>query len=267
MVYLWPMEYEASPATVTARLCVAYDGRDFHGWQIQPRHRTVQGVIVDALRRLVPLDGIPPGAGRTDTGVHARGQVCTVPLSDPAHFERIHDALPRMMPEDVLIHAVDRVAPDFHARFSARGRRYRYRIGIEPNPFHRHDRWTPGGTLDRDRMAEALAALLGRHDCTSFCVASSLEEGRTECEIRDASIEFEPGGLVFRIAADRFLHSMVRTIVGTLVEIGRGRREPDALGVALAARDRSAAGPTAPPQGLCLDSVDYDGWNSGATAP
>lgn len=241
-----------------ARITLAYDGSEFHGWQVQPGLRTVQGTLLEALERLIELDGIPPGAGRTDAGVHARGQVCSVPLAQADWLARVQQALPSMMPDDIAIRSIVEAPADFHARHSARGRHYSYRLLPLKDPFRRHDHWQFGWQLDRARMQRALMPLIGDHDCTSFCVATSLEADRTRCVIRETSIELDGDALVFRISADRFLHSMVRIIVGTLVEIGRGRLDETAFAGILAARDRRAAGPTAPPQGLCLDAVDYE---------
>lgn len=243
---------------LVAKITLAYDGRDFHGWQIQPDQRTVQGTLMDKLGRLVELGGIPPGAGRTDAGVHATGQVSSVPLRDPTQLERLREALPRMVPEDMAIVAIEPAPVGFHARFSATGRRYRYRMLRRRDPFRRSSHFRPHGPLDVGAMREAAAALAGAHDCDSFCVKSSLEPGRTRCELREVQLlEPAPDELALVIEADRFLHSMVRTIVGTLVEVGRGQRPAGCIPAILAARDREAAGFTAPPHGLVLEAVRY----------
>lgn len=250
------------PAAV-ARIDLAYDGTDFHGWQVQPGGlRTVQGELVAALRRLVPLDGFPPGAGRTDAGVHARGQVCSVALADPAHVDRIAGAVPHMMPDDVVIRAVTAAAPAFHARFGARGRAYTYRFVTERDPFRRRDHLWIDPRTDREAMAAACEHLVGDHDATSLCRTSSLEEGRTRSVIRRAQITWDGPVGRFEIEADRFLHSMVRIVVGTLLEVGAGKRPVDTFRDVLAARDRRTAGATAPAHGLCLERVDYDGPSS-----
>jgi tRNA pseudouridine38-40 synthase len=248
-----------------ARITLAYDGSEFHGWQVQPGLRTVQGTLFAALQRLLPAPTLPPGAGRTDAGVHARGQVASVGLGDLAQLERLQRALPALMPEDIQILAVAAAPPDFHARHSARGRRYSYRLLTRRDPLRRRDHWCLERSVDLQRMRLACGELLGRHDCTSLAVASSLEAGRSECEIRSAALSVEGDSLVFRIAADRFLHSMVRTIVGTLVEIGYGRRSQDAFAAILAGRDRRLAGMTAPAHGLCLDAVDFENGTATAT--
>ena len=248
----------SDPGALSARITLAYDGSEFHGWQVQPGLRTVQGTLLAALQRLLPQVELPPGAGRTDAGVHARGQVASVRLSTSAQLERLRRALPALMPEDIQILAVEAAAADFHARHSARGRHYSYRVLTRRDPLRRRDHWCVERALDPERMRRACASLLGRRDCTSLSVASSLEAGRAECEIRRADLDIEGDALVFRIAADRFLHSMVRTIVGTLVEIGYGRRGEDAFAAILAGCDRRLAGATAPAHGLCLDAVDFE---------
>ena len=247
------------PDSPVLRITLAYDGTDFHGWQIQPGGvRTVQGEVLRALRRLVPLDGIPPGAGRTDAGVHARGQVTSLAVPDAAAVERVSRALPRMMPPDVAIREITTAGAGFHARFGARGRRYRYRFCMEADPFLRRNHLRIRPDLDLERMQASLRGLIGDHDCSSLCRTASLEPGRTLCRIRRAELVWTDGTGHFEIEADRFLHSMVRVVVGTLLEVGRGTRGVDTFPELLAARDRRVAGATAPPHGLCLEEVFYD---------
>jgi len=241
------------------RITLAYDGTEFHGWQIQPGGlRTVQGEMIRALERLVQLDGIPPGAGRTDAGVHARGQVSSLEVPDDAAVTRVSQSLPRMMPPDIAIREVSTAQPGFHARFSARGRRYRYYFCMDPDPFLRRNHLQVRPDLDLAAMRASLSALVGDHDCTSLCRTPSLEPGRTLCRIRRAELVWADGVGHFEIEADRFLHSMVRIVVGTLLEVGRGTRGVDTFTEVLAVRDRRQAGPTAPPHGLCLEEVFYD---------
>ncbi len=250
-----------SPFRLTARIRLAYDGTDFHGWQAQPGLRTVQGEIHQALRGLIPgaIEGLPPGAGRTDAGVHARGQVCSVALRDEEHFERIARALPRLLPPDIAVQEILREGPDFHARYCATARHYAYRFTFERDPFLRRNHLEIDPQLDLEAMAAACAPLLGEHDATSLCRRSSLEEGRTRCVIDRAELVWTEKGGTLHLRADRFLHSMVRIIVGTLLEVGRGRRDVDTLVNVLAARDRGAAGDTAPAVGLSLEEVEYRG--------
>jgi tRNA pseudouridine38-40 synthase len=254
--------------TLTARIRLAYDGSDFHGWQVQPGLRTVQGELCHALDRLLPgvREGFPPGAGRTDAGVHAAGQVCSVPLADEEHYERIKRALPKLVPEDVVIREITREGPDFHARYCATARHYAYRFTFDRNPFTRRNHLEVGLSLDREAMAAACAPLLGEHDATSLCRRASLEEGKTRCVIERAELVWSESGGVLHLHADRFLHSMVRIVVGTLLEVGRGRRGVDTFHEVLAARDRGAAGDTAPPVGLSLEEVRYDGARRLATS-
>lgn len=246
------------PPALVARVDLAYEGTHFHGWQVQPGGlRTVQGELVKALERLVPLRGLPPGAGRTDTGVHARGQVSSVVLPDAAALARVQKALPRMVPPDMAVVAVREAEPGFHARFGACGRVYRYRFTTERDPFLRRDHLLVSARLDREAMAAACATLIGDHDATSLCRSASLEPGRTLCRIRRAEIEWDGPVGAFTIEADRFLHSTVRIVVGTLLEVGRGMRPVNTFETVLAARDRRQAGATAPAHGLCLEQVHY----------
>lgn len=244
-------------STAVVRLDLSYDGGGFHGWQVQPGLRTVQGELMRCLQKLIPLQGIPPGAGRTDAGVHARGQVASLRVGDASAFERLHRALPRMVPDDIAVRDVLLVAPDFHARHSAKGRIYRYRLILERDPLLRRTHYFVPNALDLDKMKKASEDLLGAHDYTSFCRASSLQEGKTRCDVRRAQFDREGPSIVFTIEADRFLHSMVRTIVGTLVEIGRGLRPVDSIPQILHACKRERAGLVAPAHGLCLEEVEY----------
>ena len=253
-----PSPSTSSDVALVARLEIAYDGGGFHGWQVQPGLRTVQGDLVDRLVRLVPLEGLPPGAGRTDAGVHARGQVATLPLADPQLLGRLQRALPRMVPADMVVRSVRAEAPGFHARFSATARRYSYHLMDSRDPLLRRTHYQlPASRLDMDRVLEASAALIGEHDYASFCKAASLEVGKSICRVGRADWEREGDAWVFHIQADRFLHSMVRSIVGTLVEIGRGQRPVDAIPTILEARRRESAGHLAPAHGLCLEEVEY----------
>ncbi|MBU2502798.1 tRNA pseudouridine(38-40) synthase TruA [bacterium] len=241
---------------VRVRIDLAYVGTDFHGWQVQPEHRTVQGVLSRALERLLGYPVLPVGAGRTDTGVHARGQVAHLDVRSVEELERLQRALGGMMPRDVAVNAVTRAAPDFNARLSAAARLYRYRILMGRDIFQPHC-WQIDRPLDREAMDEGAAALLGRHDFTSFCKTTSLKEDGNGCTVDLCGFQWEDRTAIFAIRANRFLHHMVRIIVGTLVEIGRGSRPRGSLTAVLAARDRSAAGSMAPAAGLFLEEVTY----------
>lgn len=252
--------HPAAPPALVARIDLAYEGTHFHGWQVQPGGlRTVQGELVRALGKLTPLHGLPPGAGRTDAGVHARGQVSSLVLPDADAFERVQRALPRIVPSDMAVRSIGIAPHGFHARYSATGRVYSYRFTTERDPFLRRDHLLVDARLDRAAMNAACSTLVGEHDATSLCRTASLEPGRTLCRIRRAELSWEGPVGEFVIEADRFLHSTVRIVVGTLLEVGRGLRPVDTFVSVLAALDRRAAGATAPAHGLCLERVLYEG--------
>ncbi|WP_019632580.1 tRNA pseudouridine(38-40) synthase TruA [Actinomadura atramentaria] len=251
-------------ALVRLRLDLGYDGAAFAGWARQPGQRTVQGVIEDALGRALRLDPPPmlTVAGRTDAGVHARGQVAHVVLPVAA-YGTVSATLPRrlagLLPADVRVWRVS-VAPDgFDARFSALARRYAYRVCDDPvgvDPLRRHDvLWHPR-PLDVDRMNEAAALLTGEHDFAAYC--RKREGATTIRELQTLRWErVEPRLAVATVEADAFCHSMVRALVGALLAVGDGRREPDWPGRVLAARVRDSAVNVAPAHGLTLEEVRY----------
>jgi tRNA pseudouridine38-40 synthase len=241
------------------KVTLEYDGTEFAGWQAQPGERTVQGVLEAAFSDLEGAPVAVTGAGRTDAGVHALGQVASVVSGLAMPADAVAAALNARLPDDLLVRSVEDAPPGFHARFSAVSRRYFYLIGLSPSPLWRRHRWLVTYDLDRDRMAEAARHLDGERDFSSFAVAGS-EPNHHRCRVSLVSLEWEPrygGTIVFRMEADRFLRGMVRSIVGTLVEVGRGRTAPADIPGVLAALDRSAAGPTAPPWGLYLERVTY----------
>ncbi len=245
------------PATgIRLRLDMAYVGTDYHGWQIQPDLRTVQGELRTRLTRLLGRPVTPVAAGRTDAGVHARGQVAHLTVANANEAERVERALARMCDDDLDIFRVRRVSPDFNARFSATGRSYSYQLTQVRDIFQPHA-WYLYQTVDRAAMARAAQDFLGDHDFTSFCKASSLKDDGNRCRISLCAFEWTGDSAIFRVKANRFLHHMVRNMVGLLVEVGRGERPVTAAAAALAARRRSAAGRMAPAHGLFLEKVDY----------
>jgi tRNA pseudouridine38-40 synthase len=238
------------------RLTLAYDGTGFRGWQRQRGLRTIQGVLEDALERL--LGGVPKlaTAGRTDAGVHARAQVVSFDTAiDP---DRIAHALNGMLaPEVVVVDA--RVAPNgFDARFSATAREYRYRIdlGEVPDPFTARYVWHRPGEPAVAEMRRAASLLIGEHDFASFCRRPP-DDRHTVRDLERLSIVREDTRLEVAARADAFLHQMVRSLVGTLLAVGDGKLGAGSMPDILEARDRAAAGPLAPPHGLTLERVFY----------
>ncbi|HMK98473.1 MAG TPA: tRNA pseudouridine(38-40) synthase TruA [Acidimicrobiales bacterium] len=243
-----------------ARLLVAYLGSPFHGFAIQPGLRTVAGELSSALERVVRHPVELTCAGRTDAGVHAWGQVVSFDLVVSADLGQVQRSVNKMLGPAVIVREAAWAPPGFDARRWAASRVYRYRIEAArwPNPLDAHLRWHVGTALDVRAMQAASDAFLGEHDFTSFC---RHPEGPSRVR-RVLRAEWSGRGesrLCFEIEAWAFCHQMVRSLVGTLVEVGQGRRRAGEMLSVLAARDRRAAGPVAPPQGLCLWEVKYPG--------
>jgi tRNA pseudouridine38-40 synthase len=252
---------EARPAIA---LTVAYEGATFAGFARQQDLETVQGRLEEGLRTLLRRDVETVGAGRTDSGVHALGQVVSFEAkgTEP-DADSLARSLTALAGPGIVVRAVRRARPGFSARFDAVSREYRYRLvtGTVPPVFLGELAWWLKGDLDLDAMREGAALLVGKHDFRSFCVSESAEGKRTvrrvySVEISD-EIELGEECIVVRVVGNAFLHSMVRVIVGTLVEVGQGKRPPSWVGEVLEARIRSAAGQTAPAHGLTLWSVAY----------
>lgn len=243
----------------TYRLDVAYDGSGFHGFARQPGLRTVQGVLEEALGNLIGEAVETTGAGRTDAGVHARGQVVSFTVADPLDPDRAVRALNGMAGPEVAVTGCAPVPDGWSARFSATWRSYRYRVVTGPaaDPLLRHSTWHVEHALDLGAMSEAAACFVGEHDFASFCRRA---EGRsTVRDVREARWSAADGGmLVFAVTAGSFCHQMVRSLTGWCVDVGRGRRPASGTAAVLDARDRAAAGTVAPPHGLVLWEVGYD---------
>jgi tRNA pseudouridine38-40 synthase len=242
----------------TLKLTVAYDGTRFVGWQRQAEGTSIQGLIEEAL---APLEGGPVtvhGAGRTDAGVHAVGQVASVQLACAHDPETLGRALNAQLPPDVRVLRVEEAPAAFHARFSARAKHYRYQIERAPiaDPFRRAWTWHVPDALDVDAMAQAAQLLVGTRDFAVFQSAGTSVTGTIRTITRSAVTSADL--LVYDVVGSGFLRHMVRAIVGTLVEVGRGRRSPASITRLLENGTRADAGPTAPAQGLFLVRVDYD---------
>ena len=243
----------------TLKLTVAYDGTRFVGWQRQAEGESIQGVLEDVLARFEGAPVTVHGAGRTDAGVHARGQVASVQLTCGHEAATLLRALNAQLPEDVRVLAVEDAPPAFHARFSARSKSYRYQLGpgAVASPFDRAYVWTLPERLDVAAMQQAAAGLVGTHDFAAFqSVGTHVPDSvRT---ITASRVAADGDLLVYDVTADGFLRHMVRAIVGTLVEVGRGWRPADSMPALLEGGRRHDAGATAPPHGLFLVRVDYD---------
>lgn len=240
------------------RLVVQYDGTDYAGFQVQPDAATIQGELETALQEVLGHPAGVTSAGRTDAGVHALGQVVTLRTERPIPAAGLAQATNDILPPAMSIAGGDEVNEDFHPRYDAVAKLYSFRIlnRAQPSPFIGRYAWHVSGPIDTQLMIEGAANLLGRHDFSAFEAAG----GSTQRKVRDLRrLDVQRHGEIIeiRLLADGFLYRMARNIVGTLVDVGRGRTAPSAVGDMLASRDRSQAGDTAPPQGLCLVRVDY----------
>jgi len=241
----------------TYRMVVAYDGAPFHGFARQPDVVTVQGNIEDALAKIVVSPVQTSAAGRTDAGVHALGQVMSFTTGAEVDTEKLVLRLNAMCGPAIAVLGAGEAPAGFDARFSAAARTYEYGIFTRqvPDPFARHTTWHFPYPLDREQMGKAAAALLGEHAFDSF---GRVEEGKSPVRrVESVEIEHEGDLTTIRITANSFIQQMVRSIVGTLVQVGTGKIHPDEVDRILHARDRAQAGPVAPPHGLFLVSVEY----------
>ncbi len=240
------------------RLTIEYDGTAYAGWQRQPNHPTIQAVLEEALFR-VTQEHIPiVAAGRTDSGVHALGQAASFQSNKSLPGAQWSSALNNYLPKDISVRSSEQVQEDFHARFSAKGKTYEYRMTLRSSrpALDRYRTWHIPYVLDTEAMKQSLPEILGTHDFSSFRGQRSQTKNPI-CTITDLSLDLEGSSLKFRIEGDRFLKQMVRAIVGTLVEIGLHKRRPGTISDVIHARNRRAAGRTAPPHGLYLTKVKY----------
>ena len=260
------------------KITLAYDGSEFHGWQVQPGLRTVQGTLADCLKRLTGEDVLPQGSGRTDAGVHALAQVASVQLESPIPERNLIIALNDMLPASVRVNSVEVVSDDFHARHSAKAKIYRYRIyraDICP-PFLARYVYHDPYPIDEEALMRSSDQVVGKHDFTSFAasdpdrsarIAEAAEEEKDEASrfssvsnvrtIHSSLWARTREELVYTVRGDGFLHHMVRNLVGTFLLVGKGSLQVSDVSTILEARNRSAAGPTAAACGLYLVSVEY----------
>jgi len=247
------------------KLTLTYDGSDFSGWQIQPGRATIQGALASAIGRVTGENVLPQGSGRTDAGVHALGQVATFTTSSPIPAENLVKALNDTLPPSIRVRDAVEVATGFHARQSARAKTYCYRMFRGPicPPFLARYVWHFPYPLQEELMKEAAGLVTGTHDFSSFAAvdpelnrqpAAEISKVRT---IFSSSWERDGEEFIYRVRGDGFLHHMVRNLVGTFVLVGKGTLLGEDILRILEARDRSAAGATAPARGLCLMSVEY----------
>lgn len=241
------------------KITLQYDGTRYRGWQVQKStDATIQGKLQAVLESLAghPVEVI--GSGRTDAGVHASGQVANFHMDEQFGAQEIFAHLNRYLPEDIAVTEIEEVEDRFHSRFQAVSKTYCYRIHTSqiPNVFERKYVYTYTEPLDVERMRRAAQRLTGTHDFASFCGNKHMKKS-TVRTIMDISFVQKDGELEIQYTGDGFLQNMVRILTGTLIEVGSGRREPESMGEILAAKNREAAGYTAPPQGLRLEKVNY----------
>jgi len=240
----------------TIKLILEYDGTDFVGWQHQENGRSIQETVETGLAQVLQTKIRVVGAGRTDSGVHARGQVASFKTESSVHCDALLRSLNGVLPNDVVILQAEDALEDFNARYGAKARHYRYVISTKPTALRRRFSWSLGYKLDVELMNGVARSITGELDFTSFCKADS-EVEHHRCRIVEAYWMKKDSMLLFDITADRFLHGMVRALVGTMVEIGRGYRPVDQFVEILNGKDRRLAGMAAPPLGLFLMDVTY----------
>lgn len=247
--------------TRCVQLVLQYDGARFSGWQRQPDDRTVQGVLEEALERLCQTHIPVLGAGRTDAGVHALGQAAGVRVAEKWAPATLRRALNAVLPDDVWIKAAYAMRDDFHARYSAVARSYRYLVGTDDeanSPFRKNRELVYTAPLDIDALARAAAELQGEHCFRAFAVKGTAPEGDDHrCDVSRVEWIERDGGLAFIIRANRFLHHMVRFLAGTMLDIGSGRRDPGIISELLASGENKGVSPPAPAHALYLERVEY----------
>lgn len=242
------------------KLIIEYDGTAYFGWQRQAEGVTVQQVMEETISRIVNDRVVLVASSRTDTGVHALNQVANFRTASQLRLRNLHMGINSLLPPDIVVKAVSEAPWDFHSQFHSRSKIYHYRIynGAVRTALCRNISWFVRQPLDIEAMKRAATRLLGTHDFNSFCAAQCEVENRVRT-VMSVSFDREDGGMIlFRIEANGFLRHMVRNIVGTLVDIGKGRIPEEDVVSIIEARDRRRAGPAAPARGLCLMEVKYE---------
>lgn len=248
-----------APDTNRMQLTVHYDGSAFHGWQYQPDQRTIQGDLQAALAQLADSPRTVLGAGRTDTGVHATGQVASVDMPERWTPAELLKSLNATLPREIWVESVRRAAPDFHPRYDAIARTYTYRVGVDNqarSPFQRGRCWALCETLDTELLTAAAKDVLGSHSFEAFSKSGQPERGY-RCNVADAAWTDWELGKRFDVTADRYLHHMVRYLVGTMIDVARHRRPRADITALLSGQERLTTSPPAPPEGLFLARVEY----------
>jgi len=255
-------------AVRTIKLTLEYDGTDYVGWQVQPNGPSIQAALETALATLLKQEVRVTGAGRTDAGVHALGQVASFQTERAIPLKAFFAGTNGLLPKDIAVVAAEEVGSDFDARRSARGKHYRYKVVNRRAraPLERRYAWEVFLPLDLERMRAAAAPLLGVHDFGAFR-ASDCEARNAVRELRRLEILRQGETVMFEVEGSAFLKHMVRNLVGTLVEVGLGRREPGSIEALLASRNRTLAGATAPAHGLCLVEVRYPAAEAPSSRP
>jgi len=239
------------------KLTFEYDGTDFSGWQKQPDARTVESTVEKAFSTLYQQEIDVIGQGRTDAGVHARGQVAHVDLPDRFPTSRILHAMKGLLPEDVALLDVEIVPDDFHARFEAQSRSYRYQVINRPAPLMRQQAWQVNGRLDEAILQQCAELVIGEHDFVNFCIPSGDEHQTTICTISQTCWKKEGDLLIYEITGNRFLRHLVRRLVGTMVKVSVGEILVDDFNQLLLGEKTTQKGHTAPAQGLILERLEY----------
>ncbi|MDQ7798651.1 MAG: tRNA pseudouridine(38-40) synthase TruA [Candidatus Edwardsbacteria bacterium] len=238
------------------KLTIEYDGTDFAGWQFQPGQRTVQGLLEEKLSSMLEEKISVLGSGRTDAGVHAAGQVANFKTSRDIPLKAFDEGLNSLLPRDVAIIKAEEVAENFHARFDAQSRRYQYQMIFRRSPLWERYAWRMTYRADPAILQDLAGQILGQHDFTAFASAQA-EVNNFICRVEKAGWSFADDRWTFEIRANRFLHNMVRILVGTMIDMARGQMDHKDLSNILVAKDRTLAGKTAPACGLCLMEVYY----------